>query len=283
MINDPTPMNDTEAAAIAALSQPTAPEKLIDIAGREVLSYPNGDLMSLERYGKQPKRIRSTANLYEAKSFIEYVKAYKDNLTRVFGSCNEVQGSFRAVIDYGLATAPGFGEHTANLRLMTTPEWLRWVQNSGKQMTQEVFAEFIEDNINDITVPDGGTMLDMVTFLTGKKGATFKSGKSLGNGLIDFAYTETIEASTGRRDDKQQLPAEFELGIVPFIGAAAGVKVTARLRYRISDSGKLSFFYLLNQPHKVIGAAFEATRVEIEAALNLFVHLGDVQISSIPN
>lgn len=139
-------------------------------------------------------------------------------------------------------------------------------------MTQEAFAEFLEDNLTDIVKPEAADLLEMAQLLTGTKGVTFKSGKNLKTGAIDFAYTEAIDAG-GRRDGDMKVPDHFVIGLCPFVGSA-GVEVKARLRFRISDSGKLSFLYLLEQPHKIVERAFAAIRSDIEGATELPVHMG---------
>ncbi len=283
------PITETEAATVAALARTAvAPLNLADVSSTGLLVFPDKTIRSLEAFAHMPKRKRAGVSLYEAKSFIDYIKAHKvSESTHLFGMANELGGSFTAVIDYhqkiGATTdqvgQAGWGDHRAVLNLCTTPEWKRWVESNGKAMTQEAFAEFLEDNVTDIINPDGATLIEIAQLLVGKKGATFRSGKNLKTGAIDFQYSEQIEAQAGRRDDTMQVPDRFTLGICPFVGAH-GVEVSVRLRFRISDSGKLTFIYLLDRPHKIIEAAFNATRAEIETATELSVHLGTAQINN---
>lgn len=281
-------IQETEASTVASLARAAvAPLNLASVPAAGVLVFADKTVRSLEAFSPTPKRKRASVSLYESKSFVEYVKAHKlPGATHLFGQSNELGGSFSAVIDYHEAetatkevAVPGWSDHRATLTLQTTPEWKRWIENNGKAMTQEAFAEFLEDNITDIIKPDGATLIEIAQLLVGKKGATFRSGKNLKTGAIDFAYSEQIEASAGRRDDNMQVPDRFTLGICPFVGAA-GVEVSVRLRFRISDSGKLTFIYLLDRPHKVIEAAFNATRMVIESSTSLGVHLGTAVVNN---
>lgn len=282
-----------EAARELGKSETERPQQT-KIGNLDVLVRRDGTVLSLERYADNPRRKRAAVNLYEAKSFIDYVNSHKvAGRTHLFGVANELGGSFTAVLDYhegeevkneeGLGALPGWGEHKAVLTLETTPEWKRWIANNGKLLTQEQFAEFIEDNQLDIIAPAAADILDMAQLLQGKKTVNFRGGKNLKNGAIQLEYTEAVEVTgsgvTSRRDDAMQIPDKFTLGIIPFVGAF-GVQIDARLRFRIGDGGKLSFAYILNRPYKVIEDAFRFTRQEIEQATKISVLLGGASIGS---
>lgn len=240
-----------------------------------------------------PRRKRATVDLYETKSFIEYVNRHKvANRTHIFGKATELGGSFTAVLDYHdeERSAPGegaeatkplanFGQHTCELTLQTTPEWRRWVQSNAKLISQEQFAEFIEDNMNDIVEPAAADILEMAQLLQGKKTVTFRGGRNLRTGAIALEFVENIEVqgTTNRQDGQMQLPDRFKLGLVPFIGAD-GVEIEARLRFRIGSDGKLSFAYVLNRPYKLIEEAFGVAMANIEQGIGLPVMLGSASI-----
>lgn len=279
---------ETEAATIASIARSSvAPTKMSDPANTDLVIFADKQIKSLEVFADRPRRKRATVSLYEAASFIDYVKAHKlIGGTHLFGHSNEKGGSFCAIIDYHATNIPGgvvgdanWADHFVNLALLPTPEWNRWIENNEQIMSQEKFAEFLEDNLNDIVNPVAADLLEIAQLLTGKKGVTFKSGRSLRTGMIDFQYSEEIAVGGGRTNESMEVPSTFTLGICPFVGAN-GVELTARLRFRISDSGKLSFMYLLNQPHKVVEEAFSAIRKDIEEATQLKVHLGSAQIQN---
>lgn len=277
---------ETETATAARLGiQSVAP---IGYGTKEgspyALVFHNGTIKNMEAYGDQPRRKRAQVDLYEAKSFIDYVKMFAiPYRTLISGNADEKGGAFAAIIDYHASNSEvatnnvaGWGEHVVRLNLVTTPEWKRWVAKNEQMMTQADFCEFIEDNMLDIVEPAGADMLEMAQLISGTKGVVFKSGKNLKNGAIDFAYTEEIAAAS-RRDGSMQIPSSFTLELTPFVGAM-GVKITVRLRFHISSSGQLSFKYLLNRPEKVIENAFNATRDQIEAGTKLGVLLGGAQV-----
>lgn len=262
-------------------------------------------LVLAERHLDNPRRKRAKVSLVETLSFINYVNAHKiAGTTHLFGRATERGAGFTAVLDYHdveqtpVKNAPAdgseptvsggtgkvlahFGEHVATLELVVTPEWSRWVDHNSKLMPQEQFAEFIEENLNDIVHPHAADVLEMAQGLQGRRDVAFKSGKNLRDGAINLEYTETItlQGTTNRRDDSFRMPDKMTLGIVPFVGAS-GIEIEARIRFRIDASGKLFFAYVLNRPYKVIEEAFTLARSEIEERTGIDVALGSAAITS---
>jgi uncharacterized protein YfdQ (DUF2303 family) len=287
----PPDNQNSEAAAVIAISREAErnlkPE-IIELFGTKATLASNGAVCLLESKAENPRRKRATVGIYETASFIDYVNRHKTaGATHLFGKATELGGSFTAVLDYHEAEKtdgkplPGWGQHTAKLTLEVTPEWARWVGNNTKLIGQEAFAEFIEDNMNDIVTPDAASVLEIAQGLQGRKNVQFKSGKNLRDGSIQLEYIETIEVqgAANRRDDAFKMPEKIQLGIVPFVGAE-GVYIEARLRFRIGSDGKLSFAYILNRPYKVIEAAFLLARGKIEQETGIKVILGNGEVSS---
>lgn len=281
----------SEAAAIIAVAREAEANKApkeITIGSRKQLQLPSGAIVNLERYEDTPRRHRATVELYETASFIHYLNRHKlAGRTIVFGKATELGGGFNAIIDghgevdTAVKDVSGWGDHRVSLKLETTPEWGRWVGNNAKFMSQEAFAEFIEDNLNDIHTPDGATLLEIAQGLQGTKHVNFKSGKNLKDGAIKFEYVEQIQVAgtTNQRTDSFQVPDKFTLAVVPFVGAN-GVYIDARLRFRIGQDGKLTFAYILNRPYKTIEEAFAVARTDIEDKTGLVVLLGSGSINN---
>lgn len=233
---------------------------------------------------ESPRRKRGLAEFYEPASFIAYVNDHKHaTATLITGTSNETTASFSAHLDYherGAGKA-GFGDHWASLDLRVTPEWKRWIGKNEQFMPQEEFAEFIDANLLDIVEPDAASILEVAQGLQGKKSVSFKSGRRLDNGSIQFELVEeiTVNGTTSRRDDTFQVPSKFKLQLVPFIGAN-GIQIEARLRYRLVG-GAVVFGYFLTRPYKVIEDVFLATRDDIENETDLKVHLGTAEIKPV--
>ena len=274
----------TEADSVAAIARASVSASPILADSTDLaLVFPDKTIKSLEPLRDHPRRKRASVAVMETKSFVDYVKTHKEKgRTTLFGVCKPSEAEIVAFIDYhgeGAGGDPNWGDHTATLIFEISPAWKRWIDADRKVFTQTDFAEFLEDNLLDIVQPPAADLLEVAQLLTGKKGVTFKSGRNLRNGAIDFEYTEQIEAGGGRRDEKLKVPDSFTIGVIPF-GGADGVEVTARLRFRISDSGKLSFFFILNRPDKVLETAFASARATIETETGLPVHMGRARIQN---
>lgn len=275
----------SEADSVAQLVK-AANTPILNVPAQGLAIFPNGTVKNLddERLLAFPRRKRANIRLCETYSFIQYLIAQKENGTLILGQASETGGSFKAIIDYHNSSQDGsadWGEHICELFLQTTPEWNRWIAKDRSPMTQEQFAEFIEENMGDIIAPEAATILDMAQFLQGKKTVDFKAGKRLKDGQISLEYIETIAATGGRTSDSTSIPDGFTLGIVPFIGGD-GVELDARLRFRIGDGGKVTFSYVLDRPYKVIEKAFEMAREAIKVGTNITPLMGIGMISPPP-
>jgi uncharacterized protein YfdQ (DUF2303 family) len=169
--------------------------------------------------------------------------------TKLYGGVNPPH--FTAVFnDHGdHASAPGWRDHTASYACPLSVEWKTWTGKNKQQMTQETFAQFIEDNAPDCVTPDSATMIEIARTLEAKKKVNFASGIRLSNGENELTYEETIEGTAGK--GKFKIPETFALAI-PVLEGAERWRVDARLRYRIDGQGKLSIWYDLERPHKVL-------------------------------
>jgi uncharacterized protein YfdQ (DUF2303 family) len=285
--------NQTEASVVATIVNNTKTlTQLNSIDGKSVLVFSDKTTLPLERFADNPRRKRAKATLDDQDSFARYVNQHKIALvTALFGRISEQGGSFAAIFDYhtqnalndgGKIATPGetprWGEHRADLTLAFTPEWIRWTKSDGVPLSQVGFAEMIEDNLPDIVAPSAADLLEIVQDLTAKKAVNFKSTARLNNGQVGILYDETI--TTGKREGQIDLPSEFTISIAPFRGSPA-VGIKARLRFRINE-GVLQFVYRLNQPNKVLEAAFDGARSYIAAQTDLPVLLGGSSVTEAP-
>lgn len=218
----------------------------------------------LEQYQSVPRLVRQQVELRNTDSFIEYVERFKLRSTVLFAN---YEGLFiSAVIDYhGASDEPSWCTHKARLLLKSSPEWARWIGNSGKSISQETFADFLEDNSIDIISPDAATILEAATHLEEAKEVTFKSGINLSNGSLQLNYTEEVGGK--QRENALTIPKVFTLRLRPF-HLGDYVEITARLRYRIKEA-QLYFIYILDRPERVIEEAFKAVIDRVEAETQL--------------
>lgn len=254
----------TEVEAVRDITSAVSP---IHKAGnREIAIIPQGyKIEDLEKFYAMPVRVRDKRIFHDVQSFLLYCGDFMDNDKRLFADKNKT--TFLAIFDY-----EGWGDHTAKYTCPLSDEWARWSQQSGKQTDQRQFAQFIEDNLPDILKPEGAAMLEISRTLEAKKNVNFISNTRLRDGTVDFVFEEKIEATAQKGDIK--IPEVFVIKIPAFTNGEL-FEINAKLRYRL-DAGKLSIWYELERPHKVLDAAFQKVRKEIEKGLELTALMGEI-------
>jgi uncharacterized protein YfdQ (DUF2303 family) len=250
----------TEAEVIAELVASRYGRSLDDVP---IVTHPPGyRTESLERLMAEPRRQRSRMVFDDIESFVTFAKQ-KGALHLTFFS--EKTLAFTAIFD-----PDSWREDVAVCQLAYAPEWKKWNEASGKEMDQEAFAHFVEDNLPDILSPDGATMLEVANRLEAKKSVQFVSGVRQFDGSVEFSYTEETKASLGK--GKLEVPERFTL-MVPVFRLEKRCLLEARFRYRIRD-GKLTTWFELMRPHVTRDEAIDATLVKVEAELTS-VYRGD--------
>lgn len=245
------------------------PRNLQPDDGRRVASVlvPEGtrhELIDLERYDTHPERKRGQVNLHEHTSFADYLFDHALPGTHVYADVRN--GTVTAVLNDHTRvqrgdSQPGWGDHRATLDLRHSHEWVCWTQRNGGLMSQDDFAEHLEDNYVDIVEPDHATMLEIAQSIQASSSAEFKSKQRLQDGQVALRYEEQVEARAGQKGDLT-IPETFTVALRVYEGTLT-TEMTARLRYRIRD-GQLAIGYRLERLDDVRDAAFASVIDEIE-------------------
>lgn len=247
---------------IAALT--AAGLETFEVAGVPQVILPPGYMLEdMEQLLPTPNRIKQAIGLADAKSFIDYFQRFASDTTVIFA--NQEARQVKAVFDYH-TTAPAWCSHSATLALAHSDEWKAWAGQNGKSMLQRAFAEFVEDHIRDVVEPAGAELLEVAKTLHANKKLQFRSGAELHNGQVQLTYNEVIEGQAGAKG-QLEIPRTIKLGLRVFKGTEP-YAVSARLRYRISDEGVLSFSYHLDDLDRVLEDAFEQVLTQIRTNCN---------------
>jgi len=257
----------TEAEAVIAITKEAGAGELREIDVHEYYSVlvPDGyshEMFDLEHKREHPRQAAGTVALTTVDAFVKYVTRHDDPITTTVWV--DIDNLFVVgVIDdhAGDAGKPGWGAHRACLALKPTDEWLHWTKADGTLMTQEAFAEHVEDGQVEVVEPDAATLLDIVTTMQGHINAEWKQAIRLQDGTVQFVYNEEATATAGGRGELD-IPQTFKLGIRPFPGEEP-YAITARLRYRIK-SGNLTIGYKLDRPSDVIRDAVEHMAIRLD-------------------
>jgi uncharacterized protein YfdQ (DUF2303 family) len=248
-----TPPQRLEPGQIYAWLADSGPHK-IDLTGDE--------------YQDIPRRKKGTVATDDIASFAQYYLKHATEAAEVFASLSTA--TITAVLNAHGSDAD-WQDHRAVLTLAKTPQWEAWTRRDRQMMTQQDFAEHLEEHIADIAA-DGpvsaGDLLEIAQSFQAHTKVNFSSGKRLASGETQFVYSEQVDATAGNRGTIA-IPAEFELGIRPFEDCDA-YRIRARFRYRLA-SGELRLGYHLDDPagkfrdavSEVVGKAEDACSVAI--------------------
>lgn len=259
--------NGLEGALRFVTGLGAAAEAIRAVQGVPVVVLPDGDgawrtdVIDLERYQPHPRRKTGSPVVRDVASFIEYVNRHKTEATLAWADSggwmrcvlNDHEGAILegAGLDDGAA---GWQDHTVTMRRERTRGFEAWWSHNGKWLTQQEFAEFLEDRIPEIHAPAGADLLEIATFFQANTAVNFTSARQLSNGQVQMQYVEKIEESGGRNGDTK-VPTEFTLVLRPYMDALKAEDgkpepnqfvAAAKLRYRL-EQGKVKFMFKLSE------------------------------------
>lgn len=239
-----------------------------------------------------PHRRKGVVNFQDCQSFIDYINSHKVfDIGTIYADSNNL--SFTCILnDHGpthvkykesddaesimapteCETTPGWQDFVAKFSPEKTKEFLKWVLNNNKDLTQTEFAEFIEDNLADLQ--EGGSLLDMATTIQANTGIHFSSARRLQDGQTQLTYNESIDAKAGS-DGNLKIPKTFVIGLRIFKNGS-GYKLTARLKYRLY-SGTIKFRYEIERVEVAVEDAFNDYITQLEAQANYPVYKAAIE------
>jgi uncharacterized protein YfdQ (DUF2303 family) len=220
-----------------------------------------------------PARKRGTLQVADTASFIGATNRYfVRERSIVYASLDPAQ--FVAVLNehagkelqQGGHDGANWRDHRVSYVLRHSKEWDTWMGGQKKDMTQEAFAYFIEDNLPDFRNPAGAKMLEIATNFRVKQGVSFKSNFRPQDGQVNLEYTEQNEAGGGKSGN-MTIPETFTVAIPVWKGIdAQAYEQEVRLRYRVAG-GNLAIRYEVVRPHKTIEKAFTDVLTKIKVGV----------------
>lgn len=197
-----------------------------------VLALPPGwtqHTTHLEQFRLSPDRAKGTLTVADPGSFITAVTARHEGGAPVRFEICEPAATVTAILNPIHQDGAGWEDHKVQLHIQPTPEWQAWVNGQGLH-SQEEFAEFVEDHLDEIQEPDPATMLELAQTFQANLTARFSRAMVLQSGRIQLTYDENEEVSAGRAG-QIEIPTEFTIAVRPAVGIDR-IGIRARLRYR---------------------------------------------------
>jgi uncharacterized protein YfdQ (DUF2303 family) len=287
-------MTETTAAAevVRDLATQAARPHRLDLGNYYAIALPGGRIETIDltgdRYRDFPRRKAGTFTVRNVASFKRYWDRHHDEDSEVFADLDA--GTVTAVLDAhrgnneedeGVAADEGarWQQHRLILALQLTRPWQDWTARDRTWMSQQDFAEHLEEHARD--VDPGGTitaadLLESAQHFKATLKVAITNSMRLRDGQTQFEYTEQIE-SAGRSAPNHrgtiEMPGEFDLAIRPYDDCQAQ-PIAVRLRYRILDSKKLALGYFMNDPARVAREAVAEVVAKLEAECGVQVMHG---------
>jgi uncharacterized protein YfdQ (DUF2303 family) len=205
-----------------------------------------------DEYKDQPSRKTGTTTVRDASSFLAYWGKHSDEDSEVYADAEKL--TITAVLDAHTADdGPRWSGHRLHLALRETEAWKQWMRFDGHLLSQEAFAEFLEDHLPELLEPSAAAMLEIAQSFQAAVKVDFQSATRLSSGQRQFSYVETQTSKAGQKG-QLTVPEVFTIGLVPFEGSD-GYRLTARLRHRITQDG-LKLGFKLERPDDIRRTAF---------------------------
>ncbi len=202
----------------------------------------------------RPTHIERNVDVGDVGSFVEYFERYQREQSIIGVYLDKYQGYIKGIIDYHSADwTPGFCQHSVRLEPRHSDQWLKWSALDNVEVSQETFAEFVEDNYSDFASPDAATMLEIATTIAVNSNVNYRKAVRLHNGQVQLQYNQNVEGRACE-EGRIEIPTEIQIGLSPFVGSLTyGVKL--RLRYRLTN-GEVKFRFKAINAAEVLVDAF---------------------------
>ncbi len=250
------------ARETAALTPTMVTDQLVSMLTPSGWSRREIDLSALAEH---PLRAKSVDKVLQTDSFVDLVRRWHTGATVIYVQPSEFTAVavFDDHADVTVSGAAGWREHRLQLSWRRSPGWNRWAGAHRKMLSQDDFAELVEDGLTEIARPAGADLLELAQSIKVTSSASFRSDRRLATGQVQLNYVEELEGRAGG-DGQMTIPASITLLLAPIDGSQP-IEVVARFRYRLSG-GKLTLGVIIDRLDDVLADAVagEVDRIRAE-------------------
>jgi uncharacterized protein YfdQ (DUF2303 family) len=245
-----------------------------DLDGVFVAIDPNGkvtcasDVQSIaDARLPEPRRRFGRMHVLDQESFIKAVNRWKASMrTTVWAQVAPM--SFTAVVNE-YPDGPD-GAAWRDFRIVyqppASPEWMTWTGQADKDMTQDAFAQFIDENAPDVVVPidaEKGKWPSQVELLEMARNLQVYTRGAFERKIDPATGTGSLVVKDEHETYSTKIWRAFPLALRVFEGGKHQ-HVEARIKFSIAN-GKATFRYSLYRSQDVMRKAFDSLRSNIEA------------------
>ena len=281
-------MDDSNASALIDFAKETLAPSMMNVSrgtgdSAPVMLLPAGLSMysvkeMLDEYAAKPERRRGEITLTTVESITAWTNRHKDGDSVVLVDDDPGAPKMRTIIDYHRAGSDNeatarFGRFYATYNFPVSEAWKRWTRANGAAMSQQDFAELIEDRAADLIavsdLPEGSVLPNLaasmgLTIATPAEVTAASRGlkvraevgvtdaTSLVSGETELRYDEK---HTGPDGEPLKVPSAFLLGVPVFKGAQRD-PLLVRLRYRrIPNAARVQWTAVIHMAEEAFEAA----------------------------
>jgi len=258
-----------EAAVVQALTEAAMAPAPITIA------LPHGNLpaiavserVNLHNLGHllpAPLRASGTVDLLTLKDLHGYLSrqtAFENSRLNPVVYADRANLRFTAILNHHHQSGPGWMDYRAIVTLKKSRQLQIWQKQNATKMTQEAFALFLEEHLEDIRDPAGAEVLTFAETLEATRTEVFKSSIVTASGEMNLAYS-----SERNGEQSSKLITKITLGIPLFEGGEA-FAVEVKISHRVSE-GKLTFWFDLRHIDYLLDTAWADQTQFLEQTLS---------------
>lgn len=246
-----------------------------------------------DKWRSFPRRRTGTATALTLQAFSDLVERHKDSDSAIFANLfNLTEPSLTAVIDYHTTgddidtPRPRFGQHRIVHKFPLSVEWRQWAAMNSKEMSQQVFADWLDEHLPELASPTDAERAQYeddlgLTFGTPREILQLSRGLqvNVASTIVNVVKPQSGAGSIVFQEEHQdtegkpiKVPGLVMLGIPLFFGGAQ-IRVPVRLRYQIKEK-KLVWTFVLHRSQQIVHEALLGCLSEVERATGLPIYEG---------
>lgn len=282
--------NRVAAAVQAGMEAAHASNRMTEVAGVPVVLTPHRftakvmteALEVADARAARPRRVCGRSAHLEVDSFIAHVNAFKRPESTLWA--DPERSHVLVIYNYHSpaeapeeAPVPAWLDHVATYTCPKSPEWIEWMRQSARVMSQDAFADFMEVNAANLVGP----------MKKGEDGAAPIEILELARDLqihVQGEFKRKLDPTTGEHSmvckqehskSSTKIPRCFHVALRVFEGGAV-YRIEARVRFKMRE-GTPIFSFTLHRADEVYRDAFVDVHAKVAKATGVPLFIGQAE------
>ena len=228
-----------------------------------IIHHEDTRIDDLERFQKQPNRIKADVKMPSIRALIQYINKFKGDSTCIFAASN--RDGVEASLDYHSKDNPSWCDHNASVDLELCKDWQALLHLGKLELSQSRFVAELKDYAADVVGMTGARFLEILSEIKGVK--TSELTQKTGN----FSLEKAVKMSAGVKSAKGDLPEEFSFKVRIYEASEALYEQRCRLEV-LCDGENVEFKLKLVRPHLTEEQAYNDILADIQKGTGVDVY-----------